>query len=253
MPEPCIYTPNEKIGVIGGHRDMNLSHYDTVEEFLSLCHLDDLIEGVAVDEFDHNIVALVVLADGRVWYHYRASRDMAFNFDMLEEVGQPWRPIFEKIIDDHRLDIISFDTPQRPWVFDVALQGGTRVARGYPTALLQGVGVQNAPFGLNAGDPCGQVMQAVEARNQLIREGERLGFEQWGAGFGFGGWDISLGLGDTAINIDYAPSPEVTEPYRVDWGLDDPDGDADRPYRMFATSEAVMAFLAELYGTLDKT
>jgi len=54
-------------------------------------------------------------------YHFRydATEDMSFDFSMLCEVGQPWVPVFERLIAEQNLDLVTTDIPERPWVITV--------------------------------------------------------------------------------------------------------------------------------------
>jgi hypothetical protein len=55
-------------------------------------------------------------------YHflYRASEEVAFDFSMLCEVGQPWIPSFKSMIRNLGLELRTMEIDQRPWVVTIA-------------------------------------------------------------------------------------------------------------------------------------
>jgi len=86
------------------------------------------------DEPDPWSPALVVMPDGRVFYHYSATPELTFMFDLLSEVGQPWVPDFERIIAQNGLEIVCREVEESPWVFD-CLAGTPAAQRGIPSPV----------------------------------------------------------------------------------------------------------------------
>lgn len=53
------------------------------------------------------------------FFAYNAGPQMRFKFSMLCEVGQPFIPIFEAMIKDRGLDLITIEIDEYPWVITV--------------------------------------------------------------------------------------------------------------------------------------
>lgn len=97
-----IYTPDDVYTNVSLNDPKD---YGEVEDFLA-------------PDPGESIIALVVADNGRVYYHYSAGY-MAFNFDLLNSVGEPWQMTFRAIIAEHGLYITTAEADERPWVYDV--------------------------------------------------------------------------------------------------------------------------------------
>lgn len=55
---------------------------------------------------------------GRCLYRYTATDDITFEFDLLSHVGQPWIPVFERLLSDNNLQIELHEVDERPWLYE---------------------------------------------------------------------------------------------------------------------------------------
>lgn len=78
----------------------------------------DLLYHRPVNVYGETDLMLVVYADGQIRYDYRAAPDMGFTFSTLSEVGQPFIPSYEAIIEANGLEIITVELPTAPWLTD---------------------------------------------------------------------------------------------------------------------------------------
>lgn len=78
----------------------------------------DLLYRRPVSVYGETDLMLVVYADGQIRYDYRATPDMGFNFSTLSEVGQPFIPSYEAIIEANGLEIVTVELPAAPWLTD---------------------------------------------------------------------------------------------------------------------------------------
>jgi hypothetical protein len=56
---------------------------------------------------------------GRAIFEYQATNDVSFAFDMLCEVGQPWIPEFEKVLDMLGYRLEHFEDPDDDTSFGI--------------------------------------------------------------------------------------------------------------------------------------
>jgi len=53
------------------------------------------------------------------FFRYQATTDMGFDCSLLCEVGQPFIPGFERMIEARKLDLAVVKIPERPWLITV--------------------------------------------------------------------------------------------------------------------------------------
>ncbi len=117
-----IYTPRDSFSTLGeGWENEDWSDFGVIEEMVSPTRTDEEME---------NLVALVVTDDGRVFYHYALGADGgSYTSDLISMTG-PYQETFERIIDDHRLNITTCQSDLPPFLFDLALTPTTVLPTG---------------------------------------------------------------------------------------------------------------------------
>lgn len=68
--------------------------------------------------FDDFGVTLKVMHDNTLRFRYRIDSNSTCEFSLLSEVGQPWRPAFDQLIEKHGLVLSEHATEfsESPWV-----------------------------------------------------------------------------------------------------------------------------------------
>ena len=68
---------------------------------------------------------LTVAKDGMLTYEYEScGGDLAFSFNLLCEVGEPYQPWFRDEIRRRNLNVVTRELDVPPWVADFATVGG---------------------------------------------------------------------------------------------------------------------------------
>lgn len=71
--------------------------------------------------FNHKcrIITRRVAGHSALFFSYRANEDMAFEFSLLSEVGQPFIPSFEALLKERGTTTKVIEVNESPWLITV--------------------------------------------------------------------------------------------------------------------------------------